>query len=39
MSAAELTALEAQYAFDRRHIGPSEAEITEMLIFPLCRPQ
>ncbi|MFN9337015.1 MAG: glycine dehydrogenase (aminomethyl-transferring), partial [Alphaproteobacteria bacterium] len=31
MSAAELTALEAQYAFDRRHIGPSEAEISEML--------
>ena len=31
MSAAELTALEAHYAFDRRHIGPSEAEIAEML--------
>ena len=31
MSAAELSALEAHYAFDRRHIGPSEAEIAEML--------
>ena len=31
MSAAELIALEAHYAFDRRHIGPSEAEIAEML--------
>ena len=31
MSAAELSALEAHYAFDRRHIGPSEAEISDML--------
>ena len=31
MSTAELIALEAHYAFDRRHIGPSEAEIAEML--------
>ena len=32
MSAAqELGALEAHYAFDRRHIGPSEAEISDML--------
>jgi glycine dehydrogenase len=31
MSTAELSALEAHYAFDRRHIGPSEAEIAEML--------
>ena len=31
MSLAELTALEERDEFQRRHIGPSEAEIAEML--------